>query len=96
MKVRIDVRTGHTGMKRIFTKPSKPEELYEFFTYGLALSPLNWKLRWYPNSTLNRIKRRTWVVDTTLHSDSIMVDYQPGATADSAWYIYEWMFNKCT
>jgi hypothetical protein len=83
-------------MKKIFTEPANPEELYAFFTYGLPLDPLNRNLRWHPNSTLNRIKRRTWVVETTLHSDSIMVDYQPGVKADSAWYIYEWMFNKCT
>ena len=82
-------------MRRIFTRPANPEELYAFFTYGLSLSPTNYRLWWYPNSTLNIIKRRTWVVETTLHSDSIMVDYQPGVKADSAWYMYEEMFNKC-
>lgn len=91
-----DERTGNIPMKKIFPRPSKPEELYAFFTYGLPLDPLNWYLRWYPNSTLNRIKRRTWVVETTLHFDSIMVDYQPGVKANDAWRIYEWMFNKCT
>ena len=78
-------------MKKIFTAPRNIEELYEFFTYGLPLTPIDWRHRWRVNATLNSIKRRTWYVKTTLHSDSIVVDYQSTVKeSDDSWYIYEW------
>ena len=89
MNAWIHERTGNIFMRRVFTEPTKLEELYEFFTYGLPLTPLDWRLRWWVNATNNTIRRRLWYVETTLHSNSIMVDYQPGVKADSAWYIYE-------
>ena len=87
----MDERTGNILMKKRFTEPANPEELYEFFTYGLPLTPLDWRLRWWVNATHNSIKRRVWYVRTTLHSDSIIVDYQPTVKkSDNSWYIYEW------
>ena len=87
----MDERTGNILMKKIFTEPANPEELYEFFTYGLPLTPLDWSYRWRVNATHNSIKRRTWYVKTTLRSDSIAVDYQPTVKeSDNSWYIYEW------
>ena len=80
-------------MRRIFTEPTKPEELYEFFTYGLHLTPLDWSHRWCVNATHNSIKRRVWYVKTTLHSDSIIVNYQPTVKkSDASWYILEWKY----
>ena len=81
-------------MRKIFTEPVKPEELYEFFTYGLPLTPLDWKHRWCVNATKNFIKRRVWYVETTLHAESIIVDYQPTIKeSDNSWYIFEWKYR---
>ena len=77
-------------MKKIFTAPRNIEELYEFFTYGLPLTPIDWRHRWRVNATINSIKRREWYVKTTLHSDSIVVDYQPTVKeSGNRWYMYE-------
>lgn len=90
----MNERTGNILMRRIFTKPTKPEELYEFFTYGLPLTPLSWSYRWCANDTYNFIKRRVWYVKTTLHSDSITVNYQPTVKkSDNSWYIFEWKYS---
>ena len=80
-------------MKKIFTEPANPEGLYEFFTYGLALTPLDYRHHWYVNATRNTIKRRLWHVDTLMHSDSISVEYQAGVKeSDYSWFIYEWKY----
>lgn len=77
-------------MRKIFTEPVKPEELYEFFTYGLPQTPLDWTLRWHPNAIQNTIRRRLWYVETTLHSASVLVNYQPGSKrSEYSWYMYE-------
>ena len=83
-------RTGNILMRKIFTEPTKPEELYEFFTYGLALNPLDWTLHWHPNSMHNTIRRRSWYVRITWPSASIVVDYQAGyRESDKSWYMYQ-------
>jgi hypothetical protein len=91
MNAWIHEKTGNILMRRVFTEPTKPEELYAFFTYGLALNPLNWRCNhWYPNATINSIKRRLWNIDTTLHSQTITVEYQAGIRdSDSYWFIHE-------
>lgn len=80
-------------MRKIFTEPANPKELYEFFTYGLALAPLDWRLRWNVNATHNSIRRRVWYVETTLYSESVIVDYQPTVKeSDDSWYMHEWKY----
>lgn len=77
-------------MKKIFTEPVNPEELYEFFTYGLPLAPLDWRLRWWVNATKNTIRRRSWYAKILLHSASVSVEYQAGSKeSDDSWYMYE-------
>ena len=86
----MNERTGNILMKKIFTEPANPEELYEFFTYGLALTPLDWTLRWQPNAIQNTIRRKLWYVNVIWHSESVLVDYQPGSKrSDYSWYMYE-------
>lgn len=81
-------------MKKIFTEPVNPEELYKFFTYGLALAPLDWRLHWWVNATSNTIRRRLWYVKTLLHSDSVTVEYQAGSKeSDASWFIHEWKYS---
>lgn len=89
----MDERIGSTHMKRIFTEPANPEELYEFFTYGLHLTPLDWRHRWCVNATVNTIRRRLWYARTLLHSESISVEYQAGSKeSDASWYMNEWKY----
>lgn len=86
----MNERTGNILMKKIFTEPANPEELYEFFTYGLVLNPLDYRLRWWPESTSNTIRRKVWYIKTTVHSESIIVDYQSGTReSNNSWYMYE-------
>lgn len=81
-------------MRRIFTEPAKPEELYEFFTYGLPLTPLDWRLRWWVNATSNTIRRRLWYVKTLLHSEDVTVEYQAGSKeSDASWFMHEWKYS---
>ena len=76
-------------MRKIFTEPTKPEELYEFFTYGLSLDPLDWRLHWWVNSTYNTIRRRLWYVETTRHSVSATIEYQAGSKkTDKSWNMH--------
>lgn len=100
MGVQTDERTGNILMKKVFSKPANLEELYKFFTYGLPLTPLNYRYRWSVNATHNSIKRRVWYVRTSLYADSVIVDYQPRVKeSDDSWYMYEWKWdvsNKCT
>lgn len=80
-------------MKKIFTEPANPEELYKFFTYGLHLTPLDWKHRWCVNATVNTIRRRLWYARTLLNSASITVEYQAGnKESDASWYMHEWKY----
>lgn len=77
-------------MRKVFTEPVKLEELYEFFTYGLPQTPLDWRLRWQPNAIQNTIRRKLWYANIVWHSASVLVDYQPGSKrSDYSWYIYE-------
>lgn len=80
-------------MKKIFTEPANPEELYEFFTYGLPLTPLDWNYRWCINATVNTIRRRLWYARTLLHCESVTVEYQAGnKESDASWCIHEWKY----
>lgn len=89
----MNERTGNILMRKIFTEPTKPEELYEFFTYGLPQTPLDWTLRWHPNAVQNTIRRKLWYVKTILHSDSVIVNYQPTVKkSDNSWYLFEWKY----
>lgn len=77
-------------MRKIFTEPVNPEELYEFFTYGLPQTPLDWTFRWHPNAVQNTIRRRLWCVRIMSHSTSISMYYQPGVKrSEYSWYFYE-------
>lgn len=91
----MDGRTGSILMKKIFTEPVKPEELYEFFTYGLALDPLDWQRRWNPDIVYNTIRRRTWYVEVIWYDESITIDYQPEIKeSDKSWYMHERKYLK--
>lgn len=80
-------------MRKVFTEPMNPEELYEFFTYGLPQTPLDWTFRWHPNAVHNTIRRRLWYVRTLLHSDCVTVEYRPGVKrSDYSWYMHEWRY----
>ena len=86
----MNERIGNIPMRKIFTEPTKPEELYEFFTYGLSLNSLDWRSHWWPDNMINHIKRRLWCVRIVSHSTSISMDYQPGVKqSENSWYIYE-------
>lgn len=81
-------------MRRVFTEPTKPEELYEFFTYGLHLTPLDWRHRWWVNATCNSIRRRLWYARIFLQSDSATLEYQAGnKESDNSWFIHEWKYS---
>ena len=90
----MDARTGNILMKKIFTEPANPEELYKFFTYGLHLAPLDWRHRWRVNATVNTIRRRLWYARTILHSASVTVEYQAGnKESDASWFIHAWKYS---
>lgn len=77
-------------MKKTFTEPIKPEELYMFFTYGLALTPLDWRSHWWPENIINHIRRRLWCIRVVSHTSSVMVEYHAGnKESDKSWYMYE-------
>ena len=81
-------------MIKTFPKPKKPEELYEFFTYGLALTPTDWRHVWWVNATHNTIKRRTWYADITYQAGCCTVEYQAGLGKNKAfWYMPEWKYD---
>lgn len=77
-------------MRKIFTQPTEPEELYVFFTYGLPLTPLDWALRWQANGIHNTIRRKVWYAGVINHLGYTIIDYQSGTKTDSnSWYMYE-------
>ena len=87
MQLRINERTGVIPMKRIFEKPQTVEELYEFFLYGMPLTPTSKWYRWY--SSVNRkryARRRGWQISVMNHDIRNSLTYYSGTTSnDTGW-----------
>ena len=87
MIVWIDERIGVIPMKRIFEKPQTVEELYEFFLYGMPLTPTSKWYRWY--SSVNRkcyARRRGWQISAMNHYIRDSIIYRSGTTSkDIGW-----------
>ena len=74
-------------MKRIFEKPQTVKELYEFFLYGIPLTPISKWYRW--TSSVNRYnyaRRRGWQIYVANKPFRDYVTYRSGTTSrDIGW-----------
>ena len=90
MQLRINERTGVIPMKRIFEKPQTVKELYEFFLYGIPLTPISKWYRW--TSSANRkcyARRRGWQISVMNHDTRDSLIYHSGTTSkDTGWCLH--------
>ena len=68
----------------LILKPTKPEELYKFFTYGMPLNPTNISV-----SPLNCIRRKSWNALTDSDRDNwlLSITYYPNWKQDKPEWI---------
>lgn len=57
-------------MSTSMSKPSKPEELYKFFTYGMSLDYTGTRYMHYSNC----IRKRGWNILTSADKDNVWLD----------------------
>ena len=72
-------------MRKILTEPTKPEELYGFFTYGMPLEYTDTQYVSYANC----IRKRGWNVLVTADRDNVWLEvaYYANWNRSETWHL---------